>query len=138
MEILIFIAAIIMLFIIIAKGQEKEEEQFVEDVLKINEVKNKEDENKQFLFNENQGHPLIDIYGSIPDNMETDKHITSLMNTFINLENRIKLALEKNDYERAAKLRDERRALEKQVFDNIIPWINIQPIITLKIDGRTT
>lgn len=46
MEVLIFIAVIIVLFIVITKGQEKEKEQFVRDVLAIIDAEKKIEKQK--------------------------------------------------------------------------------------------
>lgn len=53
-----------------------------------------------------------------------NEKVTKLMNEFVNLDNKLQLALGNNDYETAAKIRDERNRLAKDVFTNIVkPYI---------------
>ena len=55
-----------------------------------------------------------------------NEKVTKLMNEFVNLDNKLQIALGNDDYESAAKIRDERDRLTKDVFTNIVkPYIPI-------------
>lgn len=55
-----------------------------------------------------------------------NEKVTKLMNEFVNIDNKLQLALGNDDYELAAKIRDERDRLVKDVFTNIVkPYIPI-------------
>lgn len=65
------------------------------------------------------------------------ENVTKLMNDFINLDNLIDLAIEKKDYEQAAKLRDKRNELRYIVYINIVqPHIPISVEINFKYNKK--